>query len=197
MTNNVAKRKVRKEAWALKKGVFASLSCLVLWAVIFCMSLNSYAAPRVISSKQPWCVKCKLFIVHPKGKCAGGGVPGMDPVHYDLFRRGENVYAKGTGFNPPNDLVDIYVVADKDWTIGDRFGPLNLGDPQDITPDGVEQATVGRNGVLRCTKVWGKPLVAGDYDIIVDANQDGTLNSGDAADGAKIGGVNTIGFRVK
>lgn len=178
---------------ALKKGVFASLSCLVLWAAIFCISSNSYAAPRVISSKEPWCSKCKLNVFHKKGKCAGGGQLGMDPVHYDIFRLGENVYAKGTGFNPPLSTVDIYVVADKDWTIGDRFGPSNLLDPQDVSTDGIEQATVGNNGVLRCTKVWGKPLVPGDYDIIVDVNQDGTVDNGDAIDGKK----NVIGFTVK
>ncbi len=169
----------------LKRTVLSSFTCLVLLVAIFCISLNSYAAPRVISSKQPWCSKCKLSVFHAKGKCSGGGQIGMDPVHYNLYSRGNDVYAKGTGFNPPNYLVDIYVVPDQNWVLGDII-------TADVTPDGVEQVIVGSTGVLECTKIWGRVLVPGNYDIIVDANQDGTYDSGDAIDG-----VNNIGFTVR
>lgn len=168
----------------LKRTVLPSFSCLVLLLVISCISLNSYAASRVISSKQPWCSKCKLNVFHATGKCSGGGTIGMDPVHYNLFFIGNDVYAKGTGFTPQS-TVDIYVVPDQDWALGDII-------PTDVSSNGVEVLTIGAGGVLPCTKIWGRPLDPGDYDIIVDANQDGAYNSGDAIDGET-----GIGFRVK
>lgn len=177
----------------LKRGVISSLGCFVLLVAIFCIPLSTYAAPRVISSKQPWCKKCKLTVFHAKGKCSGGGTIGMDPVHYNLFSRGNDVYAKGTGFNAPAPgyLVDIYVFDDRDWTLGDTFGPTHPGDPQDVS-DGVETILVGSSGIINCERVWRKPLTGGPYDILVDANQDGTYDTGDAVDGE-----DDIGFKVK
>lgn len=168
----------------LKRMVLLSFSCFVLFAAIFCMSLNSYAASRVISSKQPWCSKCKLNVFHATGKCSGGGQIGMDPVHYNLFRRGNDVYAKGTGFTPLS-TIKIYVVPDQDWVFDDII-------PADESSNGVEVVKIGALGVLPCKKIWGRPLDSGDYDIVVDANQDGTFNSGDAVDGE----TGEIGFRV-
>lgn len=179
----------------LKRAVLSTFSFLVAAVIIFCITLNAYAAPRVVSTSWPWCNKCKLNVFHKKGKCSGGGTLGIDPIHYNLFRIGNDVYAKGIGLNTSSPyIVDIYVVPDQDWTLGDRFGPGNPLDPQDVTPDGVEQVIVGQSGILKCTKIWGKPLVPGNYDIIVDADQDGTYDpSIDAIDGEQ----GEVGFKVK
>ncbi len=111
----------------------------------------------------------------------------MDPVHYNLFRRGNDVYAKGTGFTPLS-TVDIYVVLDQDWVPGDII-PL-----PDESTNGVEMVTIGALGRLVCTKIWGRQLDPGDYDIVVDADQDGTFDpaDGDAVDGE----TDEIGFSV-
>ena len=101
------------------------------------------------------------------------------------FRTNRDVYAEGEHFLPLK-YVWIYVTRNRVWTPGDPIGT-------DVSTDGVEGATTDSRGKLPCTKIWGNPLVKGDYDIVVDANCDGIFNAGDAVDGRS----RDRGFRVK
>jgi len=74
----------------------------------------------------------------------------------------EDVYAAGSGF-----AVGIHVVPDQDWNDGDQI-------PQDVT-GAVE--TVSVNGGVCPVLVWHAPLVAGVYDIVIDANQNGVYDA--------------------
>jgi hypothetical protein len=74
------------------------------------------------------------------------------------------VYAAGSGFAAGTN-VDIYAVPDQDW---------NDGDP--IPPDAVETASVVDGGVGPVL-VWHAPLVAGVYDIVIDANRNGVYDA--------------------
>lgn len=87
------------------------------------------------------------------------------------FLVGEDVYVEGRGFNP-NDTVNIYVKTNQGWMPGD---PIGTDDG-----DGVDANIVTTPaGLLPCTKIWTNPLTIGEYDIVVDVNQDGNFNAGD------------------
>lgn len=110
------------------------------------------------------------------------------------FKTRDDVYAKGEHF-PTSTNVDIYVIKNKKWKPKNRFGPLNPADPQDESSDGAETVATNLKGEIPCTKIWGNPLTKGLYDIVVDANQDGTY---DPADGDAIDGKSKdAGFRVR
>ncbi|HHT9125257.1 MAG TPA: hypothetical protein ACFYD6_05485 [Candidatus Brocadiia bacterium] len=86
----------------------------------------------------------------------------------------EDVYAKGSKFSKDTD-VDIYVTENRSWQFGDIIGFYIV--------NGSVTATTNFRGKLKCAKIWESPLTPGKYDIVVDANQDGTYNQGDAVDG--------------
>lgn len=86
----------------------------------------------------------------------------------------ENLYIKGSNF-PKNTDVDVYVTENRGWLFGDIIGSYII-----VT---TETVTTNSRGNIRCAKIWENPLSPGKYDIVVDANQDGTFNQGDAADG--------------
>ncbi|MGR3310833.1 MAG: hypothetical protein ACUZ77_08655 [Candidatus Brocadiales bacterium] len=107
-----------------------------------------------------------------KGKCK----------RLDVFKLGQEIRVKGKDFTPDTQ-VDIFVVADQDWTFGDIIGP-------DLSSDKETIAIISSSGKLKCVKLGSTE--AGTFDIVVDANGDGTFNSGDAVDGMR-----GHGFKVK
>jgi hypothetical protein len=107
------------------------------------------------------------------------------------FTTSETVYASGAYFPAYTD-VDIYIVEDREWTDGDPI-------PADIS-GGVETVQTDADGNLPVTAVWAPTLVVGEYDLVIDANQNGYYNAGiDAVDdpnhpgfvvtGAPVGGT--------
>lgn len=102
------------------------------------------------------------------------------------FKTFKDVYAKGRFF-PPNSNVDIYVTLDRNWQRGDNLIGTDVS-------GGVETVPVNHTGRFRCTQVWGNPLTIGRYDIVVDANQDGTY---DPRDGDGVDTRRGVGFWVK
>ena len=84
----------------------------------------------------------------------------------DTYRVDADVYAAGSGFAAGTN-VDIYVVLDRDWTNGDQI-------PSDVT-GAVETVSVA-NGDVGPVLVWHAPLVIGEYDIVIDANQNGVYD---------------------
>lgn len=100
------------------------------------------------------------------------------------FKTNESVYVEGRKFKPLTN-VDIYVAKNKRWRNGDQLF--------DISTDGIETVQTTSSGNIPKTRVWGSPIIKGNYDIVVDANQDGTFNTGDAADKESA----NPGFKVK
>lgn len=107
----------------------------------------------------------------------------------NTFNEGDPVFAQGKFF-PPNENVDIYVTDDRSWSPGDSLSGL------DVSDDGPNfNVATDSNGKILCTDVAYIPgLLPGDYDIVVDANQDGTF---DKKDGDAVDGKNGRGFRVQ
>jgi hypothetical protein len=89
------------------------------------------------------------------------------------FNLTDNVYVRGQGF-PADTGVTIYLIPD-----GEDALPSNK----------VANAstTTTSTGDLPVTLVWSQPLTLGEYDIWVDANQNGAFDDGDAWNSQAIG----------
>ena len=85
----------------------------------------------------------------------------------DAYSVDEDVYVTGSGYITGTN-ADICVVRDQDWNDGDPI-------PTDVTGS-VEIVSVV-NGDIDPVIVWNAPLVIGEYDIVIDANQDGVYDA--------------------
>ena len=92
----------------------------------------------------------------------------------NTFNPNEDVYCYG-GNLPLNDVVDIYIVVDKAWAVGDSIGT-------DISDDGVNAVSTDNSGNILTAKIWTAPLTLGEYDIVFDLDQDGELDANDPVD---------------
>ncbi len=141
---------------------------IVLFAVVYHLlsdyTLAALVLPEVKSMKKPG-TKCK-------------------PT--DTFSVGNKIYAKGIHLFP-NTQVKIYIVAQDDrclWKFGDSIGTDVSG--------GAETVTTTARGKFSCKEIWGS-AASGNYDIVVDANQNGIYDSGDAVDSITVGTGFTAG----
>ena len=76
--------------------------------------------------------------------------------------------------NLPTGAVDIYVVANKDvWNDNAVLSDVSSG---------YETETTETDGRIANTKIWNATLTQGDYDIVVDTNQNGKWNTGEPID---------------
>lgn len=160
----------------IQKSFLFAFGFFTLTVVVFYPQLNTFAAnrkgePKVKSARQR-CHVCNCGAVICKCK------------KRNKFKTGDGVYVMGKRFTPL-DTVDIYVTSNKVWNLGD---PINA----DESTDGVEAVATDSDGKIPCTMIWGSPVASGRYDIVVDANQDGIYNAGDAIDG-KV----KVGFKVE
>lgn len=149
----------------------------------------------------PDCPTC-FYPQAKSSKIRGGKCKGRNK-----FLAGEEVYVKGELFwlaTPSVQIdVDIYVTQNRRWVFGDSIAsapgttmvtvtteeytilaPDNCKDPvdADTEPDIIPDPCSTQRGRVPCTLIWGS-AVAGSYDIVIDANQDGIFNTGDAVDG--------------
>ena len=90
-------------------------------------------------------------------------------VGRDEYTIGETVYASGSGF-APSSSVDVYIVEDLAWSDG-------MPIPPDLSSDGMNTVPTDATGNLTATNVWPPPLVAGEYDLVFDANQNGVYDA--------------------
>ena len=81
----------------------------------------------------------------------------------DTYRVDADVYVTGSGFAAGTN-VDIYIVRDHYWYDGNPI-------PSDVT--GSVETVPAVNGAVGPVLVWHAPLVIGEYDIVIDANQNG------------------------
>ncbi|MGR3311071.1 MAG: hypothetical protein ACUZ77_09865 [Candidatus Brocadiales bacterium] len=133
------------------------------------------------------------FAGGPKVRSSKEKKPGKCRTHNN-FETSDIVYARGMNFT--SLTVDIYVFKNQKWTGGEDLTLLT-----DVS-GGMETVGVDSDGEIPCTTtIWDgssdplNPLIAGRYDIVVDANQDGMF---DPADGDVIDGrSNNAGFRVR
>lgn len=121
----------------MRKLLFTALCSVALCTVALYPTFSVLAAkPKAKSSKEKTNGECKKA---------------------NEFKWYEDVRVIGKNL-PPNTNVDVYVIQDKKWQMGDRFGPNNPSDPQDVTSDGPETATTDSKGKLSCTRIYPQPL---------------------------------------
>jgi hypothetical protein len=102
------------------------------------------------------------------------------------FFFGESVYAKGSGF-PPTTNVAVYVTEDNlDWAFSDPLIDMS---------GGAEIVQTTALGNVPVTNIWSTvdPANAGVYDIIVDTDQNGIFNLGDALFTSRTAGITLQG----
>lgn len=107
----------------------------------------------------------------------GGGLP------VSVYDPAEDVYVAGSLF-PANGTVDIYVVADRGWGGGEAVSD-GLG-------IGVTSVVADGDGNIGPVRIWSAPLEKGKYDVVFDANRNGTYEYINDA----IIGEGTTGFAV-
>ena len=91
----------------------------------------------------------------------------------NFFKVSEDVYCYGYT-QAANKNVDIYIVNDGNWSAGD-------GIPGDVSGS-KETVTTDSNGTIPITMVWQADITVGQYDIIVDVNQNGHVDWGEPID---------------
>jgi len=81
------------------------------------------------------------------------------------FNTSDSVFVRGQGFPPTKD-VTIYLIPD-----GENASPGSA----------IKSASAATNntGGLPVTLAWSPPMTAGEYDIWIDANQNGLFDAGD------------------
>jgi hypothetical protein len=85
----------------------------------------------------------------------------------DLFNWRETVYANGSGYSPSSSY-NLYIVNDVDTWIDGMTIPVHVIKTQ-INSDA--------SGKIVPTAIWNDPHTVGQYDIIVDVNNNGEYNA--------------------
>ena len=100
----------------------------------------------------------------------------------NAFEAGETVYASAKTVG--SSTVDLYVVNNNDgWMGGESLYDVS---------NAVENVTADAAGYIQITPIWTPESGdVGDYDIVLDENQDGTLNGDDLVDS-----IFEVGFSV-
>jgi parallel beta-helix repeat protein len=91
----------------------------------------------------------------------------------NFFRATDGVYCYGYTLAANKD-VDIYIVNDGNWSAGDAI-------PGDVS-GGKETVTTNANGTIPITLIWMADITVGQYDIIVDVNQNGYVDGNEPID---------------
>lgn len=101
----------------------------------------------------------------------------------DVFVPGEPVYATVQGVW--GQTVTLYVVVDQTaWNDGDSLVDVS---------DGAETLTLNSDGGTQAIQIWAPPLVLGEYDVVMDVDNDGVYDTElDAVDSILIPGFNVI-----
>lgn len=144
----------------MNKKALMLICCFSVFAAIVCLPFfNSFAGKSKPKSHVPSVRPKRPFF----NKCIRG----------KKFTINEDVYIKARKLIR-NDSVDVYIIANKTW----RFGTI-------ITPFVAAEFNIptDKKGRITCSLVWLAPLTEGFFDIVVDANKDGTFNQGDAVFG--------------
>jgi hypothetical protein len=152
---------------------------LTAFGVVAVSAIVLSPSSNILADDEPKVRSSKEKITRRKTKCKST----------NKFKVTEDVEAKGRNFEYPSN-VDIYVTENKKW--GNTRQPIG----PDVSTDNAETVPIDEDGKFPCTVIaLGNTLAKGKYDIVVDANQDGTY---DPADGDTIDGRSrNAGFKVR
>jgi hypothetical protein len=86
----------------------------------------------------------------------------------DTFLVYQTVYVEGTGYTPEADYA-IYIVPHQEWVDGEAIPEAVTGTASTITSDA--------DGNVPATVVWESYLTVGEYDAVVDVNDNGVYDA--------------------
>jgi len=86
----------------------------------------------------------------------------------DIFDLDKAVYVKGSGYLA-STTYDIYLVNDTAWTEGMPIPGRVEGTATNVIS--------GASGNISLVMIWNAPLTPGEYDVIIDVNNDGYYNT--------------------
>jgi len=100
------------------------------------------------------------------------------------FEKSDEIYIEGICAPATQELVKIYIAYDKTWQADDKLSDVSAG---------IETLAGSADGRIPRTKIWKSPLNQGSYDVIIDANNDFTLQDYEQQ---CVIGITDAGFRV-
>ncbi len=100
------------------------------------------------------------------------------------FESGDEIYIEGICLPANQDIFKIYITYDKTWQAGDNLSDVSSG---------IETLTASSDAKIPRTKIWGKPLNQGTYDVVIDTNNNFTLQDYEQQ---CVIGITNAGFRV-
>ena len=105
-------------------------------------------------------------------------------VQTTQFESGDEIYIEGICAPANQDIFKIYITPDKTWQAGDNLSDVSSG---------IETLTASSDAKIPRTKIWGKPLNQGTYDVAIDTNNNFTLQDYEQQ---CVIGITNAGFRV-
>ena len=100
----------------------------------------------------------------------------------NIFKTSESVYCYA-GNLPASTTVKIFVVSHKpkeEWKAGDLLTDVSENGTAELATTNSSGGLWG--GIWPAVSIWSSPLRAGDYNIVVDTNQNGRWDEGDPID---------------
>ena len=108
----------------------------------------------------------------------------QNEVRTTQFESGDEIYVEGFCL-PAKEITKIYITYDKTWQVGDKLSDVS---------GGIETLEIFSDAKIPRTKIWKNPLNRGKYDVVIDTNNDFTLQAyeqqciiGAAGEGFRVG----------
>jgi len=99
---------------------------------------------------------------------------------FDVYQVDEDIYVSGRCLDAADSRTDVYVVGDRgSWKDGTELVDVS---------GGVEEVDIDEDGELTLTRVWDSRLDVGEYDVVLDTDEDGEYDEGECVtdDGFKV-----------
>jgi hypothetical protein len=126
--------------------------------------------------------------------CQTGDATEVSGLVKDVYTTAEDVYAKGSGFDPIyNGIMDIYIFDDHTWTAG-----LDIATLPEEPYASLFNVSIDADGTVGPVKIWDEgDTFIGEFDMFFDANGNGIYEPLiDAVDNPHDPGLSIIGEQV-
>ncbi len=134
--------------------------------------------------KKLFCVVIFLLFAFPVfAEETGVFLSNQSSVQITQFATTDEIYIEGFCLPANQDIVKIYITPDKIWQANDKLSDISAG---------IETLTGSADGRIPRTKIWNRPL-QGIYDVVIDTNNDSTLQEYEKQ---CITGITGVGFTV-
>ena len=135
--------------------------------------------------KNLFCIAIFFLLAFPvSAEEPGLFLTNQNGVQTTQFESSDDIYVEGICLPANQDIAKIYITPDKTWQTGDNLSDVS---------GGIETFTASSDAKIPRTKIWGKPLNQGTYDVVIDTNNNFTLQDYEQS---CVIGITGAGFRV-